>query len=695
MGKFEVKDIRTIGIIGPNGSGKTTLVDALMYASGANTRQGSVDQGTSLSDTTDEEKARKTSIRATCLNCQFEGKNIFLIDTPGYADFWGEVIVTLEVVDSVVIVVDGVTGLEPGTRRAWKAAREKNLPISFFITKLDKEHSNFAAVLANLEKEGGSGMVPLLLPDGNYPNFSAVTGLLEEGAEAKVEESLRSRISRFREKIIEAAAETDDALMEKYFEDGTLEPDETRMGFRKALATGGVTPVLAGAALNGVGIKKLLGVIAEYFPSPEDRGKVKVGDAELEPNPSAPFCALVFKTVYDPFVGQLSYLRVWAGTLKSDSEVFNASSGEKERIGHLYLIKGKEQTDLSAAPPGYVVALPKLKETSIGDTLCDSGQKYVFPPITFPSPTAIMAVYSKAQGDEDKIAAAFHKFTEEDPTLTEKRDPMTREYVISGLGETQIQVAMNRLKNEFHVEAELRAPKVAYKETLKGRGETKYRHKKQTGGAGQFAEVWMHVQPYQPGAENAEGKGKKELIELPWGGKFLFVDEVVGGHIPTQLVQSVKKGYLSALEKGALAGFPVVDVTATVYDGKTHPVDSKDIAFQIAGRQGFREAAAAARPVLLEPVMNVTITIATEYLGNITGDLNSRRGRILGIKPEGPTQVIRAQVPIAELLRYTPELRSLTGGTGEFTMEFDHYEEVPGSLAQKIISQVREEKEEG
>ena len=694
MADFEVKDVRTIGIIGANGSGKTTLLDALMYAAGANTRQGNVDQGTSLSDTTDEERVRKTSVRATCLNCQFGSNNIFLIDVPGYTDFWGEVIVTLEVVDSVVIVVDGVTGLDPGTRRVWKAAREKGMPISFFITKLDKEHSSFANVLASLKKEGGSAVVPLLLPNGNYPDFSGVTGLMEEGVEAGVEESLRGDISKFREKIIESAAETDDALMEKYFENGTLEADEIKTGFRRSLATGGVMPVLAGAALSGVGVKEFLGIIAEYFPSPEGRGKIKVEETELEPKPSAPLCARVFKTVYDPFVGQLSYLRVWAGTLKADSEVYNATSGEKERIGHLYLIKGKEQTDLSAALPGYVVALPKLKKTSVGDTLCGIGQNYIFSPIRFPLPTAIMAVYSKAQGDEDKIVAAFHKFTEEDPTLTERRDPMTREYVIAALGETQIQVAMNRLKNEFHVEAELRAPKVAYKETLKGRGESKYRHKKQTGGAGQFAEVWMHVQPYSPGAENAEGKGKKELIDLPWGGKFLFVDEVVGGHIPAQLVQSVKKGYLSALEKGSLAGFPVVDVIATVYDGKTHPVDSKDIAFQIAGRQGFRESAAAARPVLLEPVMNVTITIATEYLGNITGDLNSRRGRILGIKPEGPTQVIRAQVPIAELLRYTPELRSMTGGTGEFAMEFDHYEEVPGSLAQKIIKQVREEKDE-
>jgi len=465
--------------------------------------------------------------------------------------------------------------------------------------------------------------------------------------------------------------------MEKYFEDGALSPEEIRTGFRAALAAGGVTPVLAGAALKGAGVKEFLGVIAEYFPSPEDRGKVRAGEAELDPSSSAPLCARVFKTVYDPFVGQLSYLRVWAGTLKADSEVYNASSGEKERIGHIYLIKGKEQTDVSAALPGYVVALPKLKATSIGDTICDPGSSYVFPPISFPSPTAIMAVYSKAQGDEDKIAAAFHKFTEEDPTLTEKRDPMTREYVISGLGETQIQVAMNRLKNEFHVEAELREPKVAYKETLKSRGETKYRHKKQTGGAGQFAEVHMRLEP------------------LPRVEEFSYEWEVFGGAISSSFRPSIEKGIRQVLEQGVIAGYPVVNIRAVVYDGKEHPVDSKDIAFQTAGREAFKAAVQEAGPVLLEAIYKVEVMVPDEYMGDVMGDFNSRRGRVLGMEQKGKRTIIRALVPLAEMLRYGTDLRSMTQGRGVYTIELDHYAPVPSSLIPEIIAKNKAEEEEG
>ena len=694
MAEYEVKDIRTIGIFGINGAGKTTLVDALMFAAGANTRQGSVDEGSSLSDTDDEEKARKGSIRTTPLNCSFGGKNLFLVDTPGYMDFWGEVVVALEVVDSVLIVVDGTGEIDPGSRRVWDLARSKGLPVGFFVNKLDKENSRFSKALDGIKDELGASPIPLYLPDGDHPAFAAVCSLLDDAAADTVVEGLRSGIEGFREKMMEAAAETDDTLIEKYLENGTLKPAEIQIGFRDAFTAGEVNPVFAGSAFKAIGVKELLQGFSELFPSPFDRGEIAVGDETVSPDKDAPFCARVFKSINDPFVGQLSYLRVWSGTLSSDSEVFNANSATKERIGHIYLIKGKEQINISRAIPGYIVALTKLKETSIGDTLCATGKEYRFPSIEFPPPTALMAIYSKSRGDEDKVAEGLHKLIDEDPTLIGRRDPMTKEYVISGMGEVQIQIVVNRLKKIFHVEVELRLPRVAYKETLRGRGETKYRHKKQTGGAGQFAEVWMHVQPYTPGAEDGGGKGKKELIELNWGGKLLFVDEVVGGHIPAQLVQSVKKGYLSALDRGVLAGYPMMDIIATVYDGKTHPVDSKDIAFQIAGRQGFKECARAAQPVLMEPIMNVTITIPTEYMGAITGDLNSRRGRIQGMSPDGSYQAIKAQVPMAEMLKYTPELRSLTGGKGVFTMEIEGYEEVPANIAQKVIAQARKEKEE-
>ncbi|MEA1927539.1 MAG: elongation factor G, partial [Candidatus Auribacterota bacterium] len=545
----------------------------------------------------------------------------------------------------------------------------------------------------SLKDDLGATPLPFYIPDGNYPDFSAVCGLLDDNASEKVVEGLRGEIDGIRENMVEAAAETDDSLIEKYLENGSLEPEEIQIGFRNAFTGGDINPVFSGSALKGIGVKEILKSFADLFPSPVDRGEIKVGDDAISPDKDAPFCARVFKSIIDPFVGQLSYLRIWSGKLTPDSEVYNSSSGKKERIGHIYLIKGKEQIDIPEALPGYIVALTKLKETSFGDTLCAVGQEYRFPPIEFPAPTAMMAIYSKKRGDEDKVAEALHKLLDEDPTLVGQRNPLTREYVLSGMGEVQINIVVKRLRSEFNVDVEPRSPKIAYKETIRGKGDTKYRHKKQSGGAGQFAEVWMHVQSYTPGMEDAPGKGTRELIDLPWKGKFLFVDEVVGGHIPSQLVQSVKKGYLAALKTGVLAGYPMIDVAATVYDGKTHPVDSKDIAFQIAARQGFKECAAAARPVLMEPVMTVAITVPTEYMGAITGDLNSRRGRILGMEPAGAVQVIKAKVPMAEMLKYTPELRSMTGGKGMFTMEPAGYEEVPGNIARKVVEGLKKEEE--
>lgn len=694
MADYKVEDIRTIGIFGGNAAGKTTLVDALMFKAGANTRQGSVAEGSSLSDTDEEEKARGGSIRTTPLNCVHQGKNIFLLDTPGYLDFWGEVVVALDSVDSAVIVVEATGEIDTGSRRVYAEARSRKLPVAFFINKLDKEHTGFAKTIDALASELGASVLPLYLPDGEQAGLTAVVGLLDPAAAGKAVEDARSRIDEFKEKMVEAAAETDDSLIEKYLSDGALAQEEVDNGFRAAFAGGKTSPVFAGSALKGIGVAELLDSFCRIFPSPADRGEVAVGEEKISPEAGAPFCARVFKSINDPFVGQLSYLRVWSGTLEAESEVYNTSSSGRERVANLYIMQGKEQINVPRAIPGYIIALTKLKETSVGDTLAAPGRKYQFPPFSFPSPTSLMAVYSRNRGDEEKVAEGLHKLIAEDPTLKGRRDPLTREYVLSGMGEVQIQIVVNRLSKIFNVDVELRMPKVAYKETLKGRGETKYRHKKQTGGAGQFAEVWMHVQPYTPGAEDAPGKAKRELIELPWGGKFLFSDEVVGGHIPAQLVQSVKKGYLSALESGVLAGYPMMNVIATVYDGKTHPVDSKDIAFQIAGRMGFKECARAAQPVLMEPIMNVEITVPTDAMGAVTGDLNSRRGRVLGMVPEGSLQKIRAQVPMAEMLKYTPELRSLTGGKGIFTMELAEYEEVPAMIAQKVIAQAQGEKEE-
>ncbi len=696
MADSQIKDVRTIGIIGANGSGKTTLVDAIMFKAGAVTRQGSVDEGTSLSDTDSEEQERKISIRLAPLHCEFSGKEIFLVDTPGYADFFGEVAVTLDAVDAVLIVVDAVAGMEVGTLRVWEAARAQGLPISFFINKMDKEHANYMNALEALEAGAQRTLVPLLLPDGDPPSFSAVYPLSAEGISEKISPAFRGRLAKVRQTMVDSAAESDDALLEKYFSSGSLTPQEINTGFQRAFTQGKVAPVFTGSALSGVGVEELLKGICDLFPSPLERGARRLGETELPPSPGADLCARVFKSVTDPYVGQISYVRIWSGTLNADSEVYNPRSRGRERVGAVLILKGKEQKSVPAALPGFIVALPKLKTTVSGDTLCAPGRDYSFPPVVFPSPTTLAAVYAKEKGDEDKIGEAFAKIMAEDPTVKLERNSMTGEFILAGLGDVQFQVAIHRLRKNYKIEIELREPKVAYKETIKGRGETKYRHKKQTGGAGQFAEVWMYVQPYVPGYEDSSeiGRARKELIALPWEGKLLFLDEVVGGHIPAQLVQSVKKGFLSAMEKGPLAGFPVVDVTASVYDGKTHPVDSKDIAFQVAGRQGFKEACREARPVLLEPIMRVAITIPTDYMGPVTGDLNSRRGRILGMEPRGTNQVVNATIPMAELLKYSTELRSMTGGRGAFTMEFDRYEEVPAALAAKVISASKQEHEE-
>ncbi len=423
MADFTDKTIKTIGIFGGDGSGKTTLVDALMYTAGSNSRQGSVDQGTSISDTDEEEKARKGSIRNSPLRCSFAGKEIFLVDTPGYADFWGEVILAMEVVDSALIVVDGLGGADVTTRRVWDLARSKNIPVGIFINKLDKEHSSFGKALEGVESSLGESVIPLTLPDADHPEFSAAYSIYDQENISKITIPAAAQIDDFKEKLIEAAAETDDSLIEKYLESGTLDPEEVNAGLKKAFSQSGFTPLFSGSALNCRGVEELLRAFTEFFPSPQDRGPIAVGDETVEPNASDPLCARVFKSVHDPFVGQLSYLRIWAGTLKPESEVYNAASDAKERIGRIYLIMGKEQIDVAAAVPGCIVALAKLKETGIGDTLCAAGKNYLFPEIEFPSPTSLMAVYSQSRGDEDKIAEGFHKLIEEDPTLSADRDP--------------------------------------------------------------------------------------------------------------------------------------------------------------------------------------------------------------------------------------------------------------------------------
>lgn len=630
MQGFKVEDTRTVAIVAHSGAGKTSLIEALLYKTGVTSRQGRVDDGTSVCDINPEEKERKVTIYAKPLHCTYNNKSIFLMDTPGYADFFGEVISTLRVVDSAIVVVNAVSGIEVGTQRVWKKLNELGIPRVIFVNQLDKENADLNKVVDSLRNVFGKHCVTL-----NDKNT-----------------------------LIESVAEADDKLLEKYLETGSLSDDEFNSGLKKAISENKIVPILSGSAIKGEGIGELLDAIVNYLPSPP------------QSDPNAPYSAFVFKTVTDPFVGQVTFFRVYSGVIKGNSEVYNSTKGTKEKLAQLMLFIGKDQRAVPEAGPGDIVAVTKLKNTTVNDTFSPLQNPVKFEPIVFPKPSISFAVQPRTKGDEEKISTGLQRLAEEDHTFEVNRDRETKELVISGMGDLHLDVMVDKLKKKFGVEVDKSTPKVAYKETITGKGGSQYRHKKQSGGAGQFAEVWMKVEPLE------RGKG------------FEFVDEVVGGAIPQQFVISCEKGVKTALDKGILAGYPVIDVRVIVYDGKTHPVDSKDIAFQIAARKAFKESCQNAKPVLLEPIMNVEVYVAPEFMGDVTGDLNGKRGRVLGMDQIGDLQVIKAQVPIAEMARYSTDLRSITGGRGSFTMEFSHYEEIPARMAQEIIAKAAKEKKE-
>lgn len=634
MQGFKVEDTRTVAVVAHSGAGKTSLIEAILYKTGANSRLGRVDDGTSVCDYNPEEKERKVTIYTKPLHCSHNNKSIFLLDTPGYADFFGEVICTLRVVDSAILVVNGVSGIEVGTQRVWKKLNELNIPRMIFINQLDKENADFSRVVEILRNSFGKQCIPV-----NDKNM-----------------------------LVESVAETDDKLLEKYFESGSLSEEELIPALKKAVLDNKIVPILGGSAAQDKGVTELLSAIENYLPSPKDRYD--------KSDPTAPYSAFVFKTVMDPFVGQVTFFRIYSGTIKSDSEVYNSNKGSKEKFAQLMLFMGKDQRPIPEAGPGDIVAVTKLKNTTVNDTFSPPQNPVKFDPIVFPKPSISFAVQPKTKGDEEKISTGLQKLAEEDHTFEVYRDRETKELVISGMGDLHLDVMLDKLKKKYGVDVDKSTPKVAYKETITAKGGSQYRHKKQSGGAGQFAEVWMKVEPLE------RGKG------------FEFVDEVVGGAIPQQFVLSCEKGVKTALDSGFLAGYPVVDIRAIVYDGKTHPVDSKDIAFQTAARKAFKESCQKAKPVLLEPIMNVEVYVSPEFMGDVTGDLNGKRGRVLGMDQMGDLQVIKAQVPIAEMARYSTDLRSITGGRGSFTMEFSHYEEVPARMAQDIIAKAAKAKKE-
>jgi elongation factor G len=687
---IEVGKIRNVGVVGHGGVGKTSLVEALLWTAGAVTRLGKVDDGSTTTDFDPDEIKRKISINTSIAYCDWKGHRVNLVDTPGYGDFIADARAGLRVVEAAIVVVDAVAGVQVQTEKVWKFATEYELPRAVVVNRLDRERADFFRTLESLTKRLKGRIVPIQIPLGEEAGFKGFVDLVTLKAtayadgkpvEGDVPGEAAERAREWREKLVEATAETDDDLLGKYLEAGALEEPEMLAALRAGIAAGKVVPVLCSAAPRAIGAAALLDLVVHEFPSPAERGETAGTDLRAKQpgvraaDPKAPVTALVFKTLSDPHVGKLSIFRVYSGTLKSDSTLLNPARGGKERMSHVSWLQGKTQKAVESLGPGELGVVQKLKESQTGDTLCDEAQPFELPRITFPEPAISFAIQPKSRGDEDKISNALARISEEDPTVHYHFDPETKQLLVSGVGSLHVEMVVERMKRKYNVDVNLLPPRIPYKETVKGRAEGQGKYKKQTGGRGQYGDTWLRVEP------------------LVRGGGFEFVDEIFGGAIPRNFIPSVEKGVRDCMKRGILAGYPIVDLKVTLYDGSYHDVDSSDMAFQIAASMGLQKVFMEAHPILLEPIMNVEVTGPAEVTGDIIGDLNSRRGRILGMEPTGETAVIRAAVPMAEMLTYESSLRSMTGGRGGYSMEFSHYEEVPPFLAEKVVKEAKAEKE--
>lgn len=685
--------VRTVGLFGHSSEGKTSLAEAMLFRSGVTPKPGSVDEGSSLFDFEPEEVNRKISISTAVANYEWDKHWVTLLDTPGDVHFSYEAKSAMAVVEGAVFVLGANSGVKVQTENMWREAEERKVARIFFINKMDVERARFwdayKDIMENLE---GARFVLLQLPIGEEKDFKGIVDLLsmeavlyEDGGKAKrveVPEALRSKAEEERLKLVESLVEIDEELMEKYLEGGDISKEELYRCLKQGMMQGKIVPVLCGSALKLMGIEQLMDLINLCIPSPLERRPTegtnpKTGEKVVRrPSLEEPFSAYVFKTLVDPFAGRVNYVKVLSGSLGPDQTVLNASKDVKEKVVQVFSIQGKKQEPLGIAEVGDIVALTKLKDTHTGDTLCDEKNPVVYEPVMPMTPVLSYAIKPKARGDEEKISQALSRIKEEDPTIVLSRDEQTKELIISCLGQLHLDVIVEKMKRKFGVEVELSPPKIPYKETIRKvvKGVI-YRHKKQTGGRGQFAEVHFDIYPLE------RGKG------------FEFEEALTGMNVPRNFVPAVEKGIREAMESGVLAGFPVVDVKVRFYDGKSHEVDSSDLAFKIASFMCFKKGMQQAEPVLLEPIMKLEVTVPDDALGDVMGDLNGRRGKILGMETKGKSQVIKALVPMAEVLQYGPVLNSLTGGRGSFTMEFSHYEEVPSHLAQRIIEEAKRERE--
>jgi len=686
MKKYETETIRNVGMFSHGGEGKTSLVEAMLFLAGENSRLGRVDDGTSLMDYEPEEMERKASISASVACFDWSKHKINLIDTPGDDNFIYDAKLCMRVVDGAVIVVSAVSGVRVQTEKVWEYANEFAIPTFLFINKMDRERADFGRTLSDLQKSFvDKSIVPLQLPIGQEEAFKGIIDLIgmkaylykddQSGAfqVTDIPPEAADDAAKARERLIESAVEMDDEIMERYLNGDEIKDDEIAACLKGGIWNRRIVPVMVGSAGKVMGVQLLLDNLVTYSPDPLYKGKAEGIDArsgkavDRQMSAGEPFSAFIFKTITDPFAGKLTLFKVYSGELHPDSVVLDMKKEEKERIGQIFYLVGKKQKPAGFVSIGDIAAVAKLKEATTGDTLCDEKSPIQYPEVVLPPPLISFSLYPKSKGDEDKLNTSLARLIEEDPSIRYSRDEQTKEFIISGMGQIHIEVLISRMRRKFGVDVELREPKVPYKETIKGRIKVQGKYKKQSGGKGQYGDCWLELEPL------ARGTG------------FEFVDKIVGGSIPRQYIPSVEKGIVEAMDHGILAGYPVTDFRATVYDGSYHDVDSSDMAFKIAASMGFKKGMEQSQPTLLEPIMKVEALVPEEFVGDIMGDMNSKRGKIVGVEAKGKNQAVRAVVPMAEMLKYAPDLRSMTGGRGTFTMEFSHYEEVPGHIAQKVI----------
>ncbi|MGE0456333.1 MAG: elongation factor G [Vicinamibacteria bacterium] len=690
MKVYDAPSIRNIAVVGHGGAGKTSLVSTLLFDMGATTRIGRVEDGTAPTDFDPDEIERKISLQAALAFGEWRKTKLNLLDAPGYANFLSEAQLALRVADAALVVVDAVAGVEVQTEKVWRLAEALSLPRIVVVNRMDRERASFERALESLQAAFGRGAVPIAVPLGEEKAFSGVADLVlgkacvyagDESGKFEMKDvpaAIKPAADARREALVEMVAETDEELMETFFEKGSLAEEDLRKGLRNAVRAAKVFPVLPASSGRNVGLHPLLDALVDLCPAPTDRGaaegRTNGSVAQRAPEPDAPASAFVFKTIADPHAGRISLFRVYSGRLRSDSAIHNTTRDSAERLGSLLLLQGKTQTGVEEVGAGDIGAVAKLKETQTGDTLADKAAPIVYSKVELAEPATTFAIEPKTRGDEDKIAQALRRIQDEDPVLRVSTDPQTHELLLSGMGQLHVEVVVGKLRKRYKVEVNLKKPRIPYRETIKGAAEGHGRHKKQTGGHGQFGDCRIRMKP------------------LARGSDFVFVDDIFGGSIPKNFIPAVEKGIQDARLRGFLAGFPMVDFQVELYDGQYHDVDSSEMSFKIAGSLAYKDAVAKCRPTILEPVMTVEISVPEEYAGAVMGDLSSRRGRPQGMEPRGSQQVIKAEVPLSEMLSYDAELTSMTGGRGSYHMEMDHYDEVPGHLQDKIVQAAKAER---